>query len=204
MSMRAPSICRFCRAAGEKLFLKGDRCLGAKCALTRRPFPAGQHGEKRRRKLSDYGHQLQEKQKARRLYNLSERQMRRFYGLAIKSRGNTGERLLQLLESKLDNIVYRAGLAASRRAAAQLITHGAVTINGRKTKTPSALVKARDKIKVSTAPQEESITKKAETPEWMKVDLKAQEVTLDALPGRDALPTTLEEQLIIEYYSRLL
>lgn len=206
MSMRVDGVCRLCRAAGEKLFLKGERCFTPKCAMTRRPYKPGQHGEKRRGKVSDYGKQLIEKQKARRTYNLNERQMRRMYEIASKSRANTGEVLLQMLESQLSNVVYRAGFADSRRHANQIITHGGVLVNGRKTTSPAMLVKTGTKVtlKKSIDANPEVASKKTDAPAWLKVDHKGLSFEVLALPRREDITTPLEEQLIIEYYSRLI
>ncbi len=205
MSIRYPSACRLCRAAGEKLFLKGEICFSPKCAITRRPYPAGQHGEKRRGKKSDYGRQLAEKQKARRTYNLNEAQMRRLYKSASRSKANTGEILLQKLETRLDNILYRSGMSDSRRHAGQITTHGYVAINGRKVSAPSYTVKSGDKIgltkNINSNP--EVAGRKSEVPTWLKVDSKKNEVEVLTKPTRDQISTTIEEQLIIEYYSRL-
>lgn len=205
MSIRYPSACRLCRAAGEKLFLKGERCFSPKCAMTRRPYPAGQHGENKRGKVSDYGKQLAEKQKARRIYNLNERQMRRVYELASKSKSNTGEVLMQTLESKLDNVLYRAGVADSRRHATQIILHGFVKINGRKVAAPAYFTKAEDKIEITRTVNSnpEVAGRKSEVPSWMVIDTKDKSINITARPSREQIMTTLEEQLIIEYYSRL-
>jgi small subunit ribosomal protein S4 len=204
--MRVDGVCRLCRAAGEKLFLKGERCFTPKCAMTRRPYKPGQHGEKRRGKVSNYGQQLIEKQKARRTYNLNERQMRRMYEIASKSRANTGEILLQMLESQLSNVLYQAGLADSRRHAGQIIGHGGVMVNGRKTTSPSMLVKAGTKITLKKAinANPEVAARKTDAPAWLKVDRKNMSIDVQALPRREDITTPLEEQLIIEYYSRLI
>ena len=205
MSIRYPSACRLCRAAGEKLFLKGERCFSPKCAMTRRPYPAGQHGEGRRGKVSDYGKQLAEKQKARRIYNLNERQMRRVYEQASKSKSNTGEVLLQTLESKLDNVLYRVGVADSRRHATQIILHGFVKINGRRVAAPSYFAKAGDRIEITKNinSNPDVAAKKVETPSWLEIDTKDKSIKIIARPIRDQIATTIEEQLIVEYYSRL-
>ena len=205
MSIRYPSACRLCRAAGEKLFLKGERCFSPKCAMTRRPYPAGQHGENKRGKVSDYGKQLAEKQKARRIYNLNERQMRRVFEMSNKSKSNTGEVLMQTLESKLDNVLYRAGFADSRRHATQIILHGFVKINGRRVAAPAYFTKTGDKIDITKTinSNPEVAGKKAEVPSWLEVDTKSNSIKVFARPSREQIMTTLEEQLIIEYYSRL-
>lgn len=205
MSIRYPSACRLCRAAGEKLFLKGERCFSTKCAISRRPYPAGQHGEKRRGKISDYGRQLAEKQKARRTYNLNEAQMRRLYESASKSKANTGEILLQKLEIRLNNILYLSGMSDSRRHAGQIITHGYVVVNDRKVSAPSYTVKSGDKISLTKNinSNPEVAGRKGKVPTWLKVDGKKNDVEVISLPTREQITTKLEEQLIVEYYSRL-
>jgi len=197
--------CRLCRTAGEKLFLKGMRCYSPKCTLTRRAYAPGQHGEKRRSKISEYGKQLSEKQKVRRIYNISEHQMRKMFELAAKSKSNTGERLLQLLEMRLDNIIYRAGLVPSRKAASQIISHGSVTVNNKKVKVRSYTVKPGDDINIKDFDKfkDHFGTIKVDVPSWLSVDEKTHSVKPAAIPSRDQMSSDIEDQWIIEFYSRL-
>lgn len=203
MSQPVKSTSKLSRAMGEKLFLKGERDEGPKNALTRRPFPPGQHGQRRRGKPSDYAKQLKEKQKARYIYNLSERQMRRFFNEASRSKKNTGERLLQILEMKTDNVLYRSGYSVSRNNARQLISHGKVNLNGKKIKTPSIILKPNDELTIKNVQKESTIRKKPEMPKWIEADNKNNSVKIIAVPARDQIVSNLEEQLIVEYYSRL-
>lgn len=204
-------VCRLCRREGEKLYLKGERCFTPKCAIEKRNTPPGQHGQTRafRRKVSDYGVQLREKQKARRIYGVLERQFRRYYSDAARRSGVTGAVLLQYLEQRLDNVVFRLGFAASRRQARQLITHGHLTVNGKKVTIPSFLVKPGDRIAVAEgsrkSPYFEELSKElksARTPAWLAVDARALSGSVLSLPTRDQIDTPLKEQLIVEYYSR--
>ena len=204
MSLYVKSSSKLSRSVGEKLFLKGSRDDSAKNAMTRRPYGPGQHGQSRHGKPSNYAKQLKEKQKARYVYNCSERQLRRFFKIASRSRGNTGERLLQILESRIDNIVYRSGFADSRRQATQIVSHGHILLNGRKVTTPSILLKPKDIIKVTKNINQDESPKKPEMPGWLKVDNKKLSAQLVAYPGRIQITTPLEEQLIVEYYSRLI
>jgi len=204
MSQPVKSISKLSRAVGEKLFLKGERDLGPKNAMVRRPFPPGQHGQSRRGKQSDYGKQLMEKQKARYIYGLAEKQMRRMFKIASRSKESTGLKLLQLLEARADNIVYRAGFADSRRQARQTISHGSYTLNGKRIKTCSIILKPGETLKqVKSLAREEVVKKKQEMPEWLQVDSSAKTIKMVASPSRAQIVTTLEEQLIVEYYSRL-
>jgi small subunit ribosomal protein S4 len=205
------SVCAQCRREGEKLYLKGDRCMSPKCAFEKRSYPPGPHGQSGsfRRKVSDYGTQLREKQKARRIYGVFERQFRRYFHEATKSTGVTGAALLQYLETRLDNIVYRLGFAASRKQARQLVLHGHIMVNGKKLSVPSFLVKAGDTIAVlegsRKSPFFEAIAKELShqvLPEWITLDAANLSGSVTSLPTRQQIETPLKEQLIVEYYSR--
>jgi small subunit ribosomal protein S4 len=204
-------VCRLCRREGEKLFLKGARCFSPKCALERRSYAPGLHGKKAqfRRKESDYGRQLREKQKARRIYGVLERQFRRYFEDALRVKGMTGATLLTMLERRLDNVVYRLGLADSRAQARQLVRHGHFTLNGQRADVPSMLVKPGDVIAVRERSRQLSYFKTlAETlgerpvPPWMALDAASMSGRILSLPSREQIDTTLNEQLIVEYYSR--
>lgn len=191
---------RISRRLGTNLFLKGERSLGPKTAVTRRPYAPGQHGQSRRSgKLSEYAIQLREKQKAKAIYGMLEKQFRRYYQLASKATGNTGERLLQLLELRLDNVVYRLGLAASRRQARQLVSHGHVKVDGRKVSIPSFTLSPKQTIEVA------ELKLKAvenEIPVWLRRTSKKSQGEVLAVPKRDEIPSEIEEGLIVEFYSR--
>lgn len=205
-------VCKLCRREGEKLFLKGERCFSPKCAIERRNYPPGQHGQRQkyRRKMSDYGLQLREKQKARRIYGVLERQFRGYFSEAQKHPGLTGEVLLQLLERRLDNVVYRMGFADSRAQGRQLVSHGHFQVNGRRTDVPSYLVRPGDVIAVRPGSRSRTYFKNlAEVMEhtrasadWVEVDVNELEGNVLALPERQDIDTAVNEQLIIEYYSR--
>jgi small subunit ribosomal protein S4 len=202
------SVCRFCRREQQKLFLKGDRCYSDKCAVERRNYPPGQHGQSRG-KHTDYGVQLREKQKVRRIYGLLEKQFRNYAHLADKKKGITGENLLLLLESRLDNIVFRMGFAASRAEARQLINHGHFLVNGRKVDVPSfrtkpgMVVEVREKSRQIAAIEEslKTVTRRG-MPHWLEVDVANFKGTVKAMPAREDLPPTIREQLIVEFYSK--
>lgn len=204
-------VCKLCRREGEKLFLKGERCFTPKCAVERRSYAPGMHGRRGqyRRKVSDYGLQLREKQKARRIYGVMERQFRRYFREAQKQKGLTGENLLQILERRLDNVVYRLGFASSRAQARQLVRHGHFEVNGRKTDIPSYLVKPGDEIRVRDRSRKlayfqaaaKELERKA-VPEWMSLDPRSLSGRILELPKREDIDLTLKEQLIVEYYSR--
>jgi small subunit ribosomal protein S4 len=196
------------------LFLKGSRCLSPKCAIERRAYAPGQHGQSgqfRRSRSSDYSVQLREKQKARRIYGVLERQFRRYFTLAQRSKGLTGAMLLQILESRLDNVVYRMGLAESRAQARQLVQHGHLDVNGQRTDTPSKLVKMGDIISVHESSRNASYFKtlakiedQPAAPQWLSVDLGGLSGRVLHLPSREEIDLSLNEQLIVEYYSRRL
>lgn len=190
------STCRQCRIGGIKLFLKGDRCFEAKCALTRRSYKPGMHGQKRARKVSDYGRQLNEKQKVRRLYGITERQMKNYFEKAGKSKTATGQELLILLESRLDNTLYRGGLASSRAEARQLISHRKVKVNSKTVTFPSYQLKANNVIDGKPTGSEN----KNENLPWFSV--KNNQITFKRQPERSEIPLDIDEQIIVEYYSR--
>jgi small subunit ribosomal protein S4 len=203
------SSCRLCRRENLKLFLKGDRCYGEKCAFERRPYPPGQHGQRRGGKVSDYRLQLREKQKVKRIYGLLERQFRRYYYLAERQKGITGTNLLILLECRLDNIVYRMGFAASRDQARQLIRHKHFLVNNHRVNIPSYQVKVGEVIRVREGSREvPPISEAMETvvrrgiPNWIEVGKECLKGTLTSLPNREDLTLPIQEQLIIELYSK--
>lgn len=205
-------VCKLCRREGEKLFLKGQRCYSPKCAFERRGFPPGDHGKDaqfRRRRVSDYSRQLREKQKARRIYSVTEKQFRRYYRAALQKRGVTGENLLQMLERRLDNVVFRLGFAESRAQARVLVTHGHFNVNGRRTDIPSMLVRPGDVVLVRPESRKRTYFKElaalAETrttPRWLDRDLKDLAGRIVQNPERQDIDASLHEQLIIEFYSR--
>lgn len=198
MARETAAQCRKCRRAGEKLFLKGERCYGPKCAITKRAYAPGMHGAMRRRRASDYGLQLREKQKAKAIYGVLEKQFRRYVDVASKAQ-NTGFELLRILELRLDNIVYRAGLAPSRAAARQLVNHGHVAVNGSVVSIPSYSCKEDVVVSLHSAPLERD--EQGSVPKWITVSDKG-EATVHALSQRDEIDTTINEQLIVEFYSR--
>ncbi len=211
MARHTGPVCKLCRREGEKLFLKGDRCFTAKCAFEKRSYPPGMHGRRARfrRKTTDFGTQLREKQKARRIYGVLERQFRRYFGQAERRKGVTGAYLLQILESRLDTIVYRSGFASSRAQARQLVRHGHFDVNGRKTDIPSFLVKPGDEIAVRAKSRSNeyfvNVAQEMEhrfVPEWLSVDVNTMSGRVLALPTRAEIEAPLSEQLITEYYSR--
>ncbi len=211
MARYTGSVCKLCRREEEKLFLKGERCLTAKCAVERRAYPPGMHGQQRqyRRKISDYGLQLREKQKARRIYGVLERQFRRYYREAERRKGLTGVNLLCVLESRLDNAVYRLGFADSRSQARQLIRHGHFALNDRKTNIPSVLVKPGDVIAVRAKSRQKpyfrAVAKELgnkPVPQWMALDAPGLSGRILSLPSREDIDISLDESLIVEYYSR--
>lgn len=208
MARYREAVCRFCRREGMKLFLKGDRCYSDKCSVERRNHPPGQHGHGRP-KHTDYGIQLREKQKVKRIYGLLEKQFRNYVELAERKKGVTGENLLTLLESRLDNMVYRMGFASSRAQARHLVNHGHFLVNGRKVDIPSFQVKPgmavelREKSRTMAAVEESLKTvSRRGVPPWLEVDSANYRGVVKALPSREELPPTIREQLIVEFYSR--
>ena len=206
-------VCKLCRREGEKLFLKGERCFTPKCAFERRGSPPGQHGKGaqfRRKRESDFNRQLRAKQKARRVYGVLERQFRRYYEESLQRRGLTGLNLLQILEARLDNVIYRLGYADSRAQSRLLVTHGHFAVNGRRTDVPSMLVDAGDIIAVRdgssrSRPYFKDLPAMAETknvPTWLDRDIKGLSGKVIRLPERSEIDGNLSEQLIVEYYSR--
>ena len=207
MARYTDSVCRQCRREGAKLFLKGDRCFGAKCAIVKRPTPPGQHGVSRK-KQSQYGIQLREKQKARRAYGVLEGQFRGYFQQASRMKGVTGENLLMLLERRLDNVVYRLGMGDSRAHARQLVTHGHIRVNGKKVNIPSFRVKLNDEITIRSGAQSmENLKQLREegnrmVPKWLSLDHENLVGKVIAMPQRDDIDLTIEEHQIVELYSR--
>jgi small subunit ribosomal protein S4 len=212
MARHTEAVCRLCRREGEKLFLKGSRCMSSKCAIERRPFHPGQHGPNvraRRNKASDFSMQLREKQKMRRVYGVLEKQFRRYYTMASKTRGVTGSEMLILLERRLDNVLYRMGFAESRAAARQLVTHAHLDINGHPIDVPSYLVKPGDKITVRDVSRKLDYFKTltgvkdgSVVPSWISSDRSTLTANILALPKREDINVPIKEQLVVEYYSR--
>ena len=205
-------VCKLCRREGDKLFLKGARCFSPKCAMERRAYPPGQHGRgfgmRRRRRPSDYARQLREKQKARRIYGVLERQFRRYYREAMRRTGMTGENLLVILESRMDNVVYRMGFASSRNQGRQLLRNGHFLVNDKRVDIPSYQVRKDDVVSV----KERSLeilpimiavdTGDRTVPEWMDVNVEERTITIKDLPSREQIDTQIQEQLVVELYSK--
>ncbi len=202
------SKCRLCRREGEKLFLKGEKCYTAKCAIEKRSFPPGQHGQRRTR-LTDYALQLREKQKLRRIYGVLEHQFRLYYKEADRIKGSTGENLLQLLEGRLDNVVFRMGFAASRTEARQLVRHNGITVNGARVNIPSYQVKPSETVAVKESANQQLRIKAALEfaqqrgfSDWIEVDPEKMQGVFKAMPERSDLPSEINENLIVELYSK--
>lgn len=200
--------CKLCRREGKKLFLKGDRCMTGKCAIDRRPYAPGMHGKKRT-KLSEYGLQLREKQKAKRYYGVLERQFRNYFEIADAKPGVTGENLLRLLELRVDNVLYRGGFAPSRTEARQIVRHNHVLVNGKKVNIPSYIMRPGDVLTIKEKSQESARIKELVDasdakmiPEWIASDKKKFSITVSAEPNRDQIDTPVEERLIVELYSK--
>ncbi|MBN7773673.1 30S ribosomal protein S4 [Clostridium aminobutyricum] len=198
--------CRLCRREGQKLFLKGERCYSSKCAIEKRNYAPGQHGQSRK-KISEYGLQLREKQKAKRFYGMLETQFRNLFDKAAKRKGMTGENLLIMLETRLDNVVFRMGFASSRKEARQLVTHSHFTLNGKKVDIPSLEVKVGDVIKVKEKSQNSPKFKEIKdmaisVPAWITVDVEKLEGKVVAVPRREDIDTPIAEHLIVELYSK--
>jgi len=201
--------CRQCRREGEKLFLKGEKCFTDKCAVERRAYPPGQHGQKKNSRQSEYGGQLREKQKVRRIYGMMEGQFRLTFKRADQERGITGENLLQMLESRLDNVTYRMGFGASRSEARQVVRHNSILVNGKRVNIPSYQVRPGDVVEVAEKAKNylrvKAAVQAAEQrgfPEWIDMDSKAMKGTFKAKPQRSELPATINEHLIVELYSK--
>jgi small subunit ribosomal protein S4 len=200
-------VCRLCRREGLKLFLKGSRCFTEKCAIERRNYPPGQHGLGRS-KQSPYAQQLREKQKAKRIYGLMEGQFRRYFARAEREKGVTGENLLRMLERRLDSVVFRLGFAASRAEARQLVTHGHIQVNGRKVSLPSFLVRAGDQIQLrpTSSLQDRVVDNlsagRGQVPQWLALHAAEKQGVVRGLPLRDDIQIPVQEQLIVELYSK--
>lgn len=201
-------VCRLCRREGVKLFLKGSRCMTEKCAIERRSYPPGQHGQGRHR-LSEYSAQLREKQKLKRIYGILERQFRRLFERAERRAGITGDQLLVLLERRLDNVVYRLGFASSRKQARQLVNHGHFLLNGKRITIPGCLVKAEDVIEVRERSRDLLPIRSAldavegrGIPSWLELDREAFKGVIKAFPGKDEIALPVNEQMVVELYSR--
>src|SRR5688572_5067852 len=208
MAVYSGPVCRLCRRDGVKLFLKGERCYTSKCAIERRKYPPGQHGQ-RQRKLAEFGVQLREKQKLKRIYRVLERQFSNYFKEAVRRKGVTGEILLQLLELRLDNTVYRMGFGLSRRQARQLANHGHFTVNGRKVNIPSYQVRPGDTIAVAEGSKKAGAIVEAlaatggrRVPEWLTLDVNAMSGQVGSVPTREQIDTQVNEALIVEFYSR--
>ncbi len=203
------AVCRLCRRQGEKLFLKGTRCQTEKCAAAKRAYPPGQHGQGRRQKLSNYGMQLKEKQKVKRIYGVLERQFRKYFKIASKTKGVTGKMLLQLLERRLDNVVFRMGLGISRSQARQIVRHNLIAVNSRRVNIPSYLVdkddlieiKAKDKVKIKIKDNLE-LSKDRTVPSWLEFSATDMKGKVLRLPEKTDIQQPIQEQLIVELYSK--
>ena len=209
MARYTDSVCRQCRREGVKLFLKGDRCYSAKCAVVKRHTIPGQHGQARQRKQSEYGVQLREKQKCRRAYGVLESQFRKYYAMAANMRGATGENMLSLLERRLDNVVYRLGFAESRPMARQMVNHGHILVDGKKVDIASFLVKSGQVITVKERSRDMQNLKDLREqgaskpiPKWLELDAAGLTGKVVSMPQRDDIDLTVEEHLIVEFYSR--
>jgi small subunit ribosomal protein S4 len=208
MAKYTESKCRQCRREGGKLFLKGEKCFTAKCAVENRPFPPGQHGQRRQR-LSDYATQLREKQKLRRIYGVLERQFRTYYQEASRIKGSTGEVLLQLLEGRLDNVVYRMGFSSSRSEARQLVRHNGVSVNGKRVNIPSCQVQPNDVISINDKSRSQlriqaavDLAHQRGISDWIDVDVKKMQGVYKSRPERSELPADINEHLVVELYSK--
>lgn len=208
MARYTEAVCRLCRREGAKLYLKGDRCYSDKCAFARRSFAPGQHGQGRK-KVSEYGIQLREKQKARRIYGILERQFRNYFAKADKQKGITGENLLVMLERRMDNVVYRLGFTDSRTQARQLVRHGHILVNGKRLDIPSALVKVGDVISIAPASASSEYVKAISekiatktTPAWLVLDAEKMAGKVDRFPSREEIDAPIAEHLIVELYSK--
>jgi small subunit ribosomal protein S4 len=201
-------VCKLCRREGLKLFLKGDRCFTLKCAIEKRAYPPGEHGQ-RRSKPSEYGLQLREKQKMKRIYGIQETQFRNYFEMAERQKGITGENLVRLLEQRLDNVVHRLGFGASRAQARMLIVHGHIRVNGRRVTIPAHLVRAGDVVEVAPASREREVikialegAKKRRVPSWLELDVATFKGTVRSLPGKEEMAIPVQEQLVVALYSK--
>lgn len=209
MARYTGSVCKLCRREGLKLFLKGDRCFSPKCAIEKRNYPPGEHGQRRRVKLTNYGLQLREKQKMKRIYGIVERQFRNYFRMAEQQKGITGENLLRFLERRLENVVYRLGFASSRAEARQMVTHGHFLVNGRRVDIPSYLVDSGDHVQVAERSREllaikgalEGVKKRG-LPAWLELDAQAMRGVVRALPAREDMVIPVQEQLVVALYSK--
>lgn len=202
------SVCRFCRRAGTKLYLKGDRCMSDKCAVAKRSYPPGMHG-RRYVKETEYSVRLREKQKAKQIYGVLEKQFRNYYAKAAREKGVTGDNLLRMLECRLDNVVYRLSLVPARREARQMVTHGLFAVNGRRVDVPSYLVRQGDEVTLTAAGQRVFVAKleagqaiEGEVAPWLELNAKEIKATVKSLPTREEIPIDIKEQLIVEFYSK--
>src|SRR5690625_4554109 len=202
-------VCRLCRREGEKLFLKGEKCFTDKCPVDRRSYPPGQHGQLRTRRASEYGVHLREKQKLRRIYGVLERQMEKYYKNAARAQGVTGENLLKSLEARLDNVVYRLGLAPSRAAARQIVMHGHVLVNDQKVDIASYQVKEGDTVSIREKSRNMPLVRGSVeasqsrgVPEWLELDVETLTGRVLALPQRDQIDVNIQDHLIVEHYAR--
>jgi small subunit ribosomal protein S4 len=210
MAKNLNSKCKLCRRAGEKLFLKGERCFSQKCAMTRRPYAPGQHGQAQKRGASEFGRQLAMKQKIKRLYGVMERQFRKHYAEAAKRHGITGDELMMRLERRLDNVVYRLGLASSRAQARQLVNHKMFEVNGKRMNIPSVEVRVGDVIVLKNNKKEnsyfkqvaENLAQKSDVPHWLNIDVSKMQASIIALPNREDVGVSVDPQMIVEYYSK--
>lgn len=208
MSRYTEPVCKLCRREGLKLFLKGDRCFTLKCAIEKRNYPPGEHGQ-RRSKPSEYGLQLREKQKMKRLYGIQETQFRNYFKMAERQKGITGENLVRLLEQRLDNVVHRLGLGASRAQARMLIGHGHIQVNGRRVTIPSFLLRASDVVEVVPASRDRDMikaalegAKKRRVPSWLELDAANCRGTVRSLPSKEEMAVPVQEQLVVALYSK--
>lgn len=208
MAKYTGSKCRQCRREGGKLFLKGEKCYTSKCAVESRPFPPGQHGQRRTR-LSDYASQLREKQKVRRIYGVLEKQFRNYYKKAVSTKGSTGDNLLQLLEGRLDNVVYRMGFSSSRSESRQLVRHNGISVNGARVNVPSYQVQPNDVISINEKSRAQirvqsamDLAQQRGIADWLDVDTKKMQGVYKTRPERSELPADINENLIVELYSK--
>lgn len=209
MARYTGAVCRLCRREGQKLFLKGDRCYTDKCSLERRAYAPGMHGNGRNKKLSEYGLQLREKQKAKFIYGVLEKQFRGYFKRAKSMEGQTGENLMTILETRLDNVVFRLGFARTRKEARQMVTHGHICVNGRRVDIPSFRVRPGELVSVAPKAKELLVVKSAlvsnervQVPAWLEIDIEKLQGSVLSLPTRDQIDLDINEQLIVELYSK--